>query len=405
MSTLRYPTKIILLLILSLLTNSSCSEKTNTASIKMVFRFDDYSAKSNTDLELKIIDAFRKNKVPFTIATIPFVIAGDEHSFAPQNGLPLTQEKANILKHAMNEGVVDIALHGYTHQVHVNDNNEFADLSYNIQKEKLVKGKKLLEDLIDEPIHTFVPPWNSYDINTLKAMETVGFSTLSADRGRIGNSNSNLNFLPFTCELPNIWNAITEARNEVKNNKKSKPTIVVMFHEYDFKSVKNTGNITISELNDLLKSLKTQEDISLFSIGGIIQKFNDFTPNQYIITNRIYFLNQYLPSFLRHEVHITHYSDITHYPTLLKAIGFYFIIITVIAILFYYIGMLIFRYSELFLKIVLLLSSISTAILFYRVFYNFKFGRMGLLICVTALGATIGLIISFIKLKLKRNFK
>ena len=40
--------------------------------INVIFRFDDYSALSSTDLELKIIDIFRKNKASVTFGVIPF---------------------------------------------------------------------------------------------------------------------------------------------------------------------------------------------------------------------------------------------------------------------------------------------------------------------------------------------
>ena len=80
--------------------------------VNVVFRLDDYSACSNTDMELRIIDAFRKNDACITLGVIPYVCAEDIHDPSAQDVIPLTSMKGDILKNGVNEGILDVALHG-----------------------------------------------------------------------------------------------------------------------------------------------------------------------------------------------------------------------------------------------------------------------------------------------------
>ncbi|MBP3193961.1 DUF2334 domain-containing protein [Natronogracilivirga saccharolytica] len=124
--------------------------------VNVVFRFDDYSARSSTDLELRLIDTFRENEVAITFGVIPFVSTGNLHDPSPKNLAPLTSEKVDILKKGYVKGTLDIALHGYSHQtISVKKNTEFSGLDYNSQIERIDKGKKFLENIIDDSVTTF----------------------------------------------------------------------------------------------------------------------------------------------------------------------------------------------------------------------------------------------------------
>lgn len=388
----KFTTKILFLFLFPFLLGCQYRNSNEEKKINIVFRFDDFSAKSNTEIELKIINAFKKNKWQFTVSPIPFVNDGNQHDFSKQNTIPLPQSKGDILKDAINEKIIDIALHGYSHQVAIEQNNEFAGLSYQAQVEKLKKGKKLLENLTNIKIKTFVPPWNSYDLNTLKALEDLHFLTISADRERVGNKNSNLIFLPYTCQLPELLEAIKESRKDYD----SKPSIVVMFHEYDFKEIdKRRGVVTFQEFQKLLYYLKNQKDINVLSIGQITKKYNDFTPEQFVLTHRIYMINKFLPSFLRTQLHITHYQFQynAYIYSLIKVFIIYLILFALSIITFRFIGTLVNNWSKSLFKIGLLISIISTICLLIYVFQNLIFGQMGLILSIIATGCSVGLLI------------
>lgn len=237
--------------------------------IHVVFRFDDYSALSATAAELRIIEEFRKNGSTVTFSVIPFICEGDSHDPSPRVLVALTPEKGAILKRGVEEGVLDIALHGYSHQtIDAGQMKEFAGLDFHIQLERLARGKALLEKTIGVPVTTFVPPWNQYDPDTLRALEKTGFSTLSADMNGPMPLDAELNYLPFTCGLTRLREALLEARA----SSHIRPIVVVLFHQYDFKEInEKRGKITFQEFSHLLSWLKSQTDVRLLSIRQAIE--------------------------------------------------------------------------------------------------------------------------------------
>lgn len=87
----------------------------------------------------------------------------------PQENIPLGPQKMNLMKTAYKKGMLDIGLHGYSHQTIRTDHfAEFEGLDYNSQLDRLTKGKQYLEEILDAPVLTFMPPWNRYDRNTFQ---------------------------------------------------------------------------------------------------------------------------------------------------------------------------------------------------------------------------------------------
>ena len=132
--------------------------------INVVFRYDDYSARSATETELRIIEIFKSYEASLTFSVIPFVAAGDVHDPSRQETVPLSGLKADILKNAYLDKTIDVALHGYSHQTNNSQEmGEFAGLDQVAQERRIADGKKLLETVIGAQVTTFVPPWNRYD--------------------------------------------------------------------------------------------------------------------------------------------------------------------------------------------------------------------------------------------------
>ena len=52
--------------------------------INIIFRFDDYSALSNTELENQIISTFKETNSTLTIGVIPFVCEGNKEKICKQ---------------------------------------------------------------------------------------------------------------------------------------------------------------------------------------------------------------------------------------------------------------------------------------------------------------------------------
>ncbi|MFD0836285.1 DUF2334 domain-containing protein [Mariniflexile aquimaris] len=367
------------------------TEDTTEKNINIVFRFDDFNATSNTQLEQKIINVFKDNKCSFTIAAIPYVADGDVHDSNIKNVIPMTEIKGDILKKGIKEGVIDLALHGYSHQVNLKPLNEFAGLDYNIQLEKLTKAKALLEGLVKDSVTTFVPPWNSYDFNTIKALETLGFTLISAKSDRPGLKTSQLKFVPYTCELPQLEEAIKKARK----NYDSQPTIIVMFHAYDFIESNKSGNVSVKSFQKLISSLKKQKDISIFSLEELSHKNIDLSATKYQTTNKIFLFNEFMPSFLKNDI-LVNYNNKKYelLKLILTVISYYVIILTMCSILSFFIMRSIGILVKKFLKAGLIISIIIPVVLvIYFCFFDSIVSKRDLLLSSIIIGFSTGFLI------------
>jgi hypothetical protein len=264
--------------------NNRWKRQPKRKTIIVIFRYDDYSALSRTDLELSIIEVCRKNGIAMTFSVVPFVVEGDVHDPSPRMIIPLSTEKVKILNDGFAEGVLDIALHGYSHQTNnAGQFSEFTGLDYGTQVEKLTKGRQFLANLLKAPVDIFVPPWNAYDLNTLQALKALRFSTISADRTGVAEKNSKLKFLPCTCSMRRLKeSAIQSARNILE----LQPVIVVLFHDFEFLDIDaNRGMLTLQEFADLVRWLKSQEDVRILSISQASKVIKDLSARRLQMAN------------------------------------------------------------------------------------------------------------------------
>lgn len=367
--------------------------------VNIVFRLDDYSASSSTEMELKIIDTFRKNEAAITLGVIPYVCS-DVHDPSPQHVLPLTPEKGKILKQGYEEGILEIALHGYSHQtIDSLKMTEFNGLNYQRQVEKIVKGKIFLEGIINAQITIFVPPWNSYDLNTLRVLEEHGFLTLSGGKNGTVAADTMLSFLPASCDLSRIREAVDTASISPENQ----PVIVVLFHEYDFLEVDNErGSITFKEFDDLLSWIKAQDNLRLLSIGQATRMINNLSARRFQLTERNYSLSRFLPSSLVGEDFLyREHPDLIK--TCLKVGSFYFLVFSFGTIFTYIVGLLIFSRYAIFMKICTLGSILLSASILIYAFHDLEVSLKGLVVSTGAIGASFGLCLCFLYLNQKKK--
>jgi peptidoglycan/xylan/chitin deacetylase (PgdA/CDA1 family) len=252
-------------------------------AVTVVFRFDDYSAVSETSAEVRIIDAFASRGLPLTMGVIPYARAT-----GLCDGMPLPREKAAIL--LQNRRTVDVAMHGYAHEK-TGPWTEFAGVDVAEQVERLRRGKQLLDSLLDEQTTIFIPPWNSYDRGTLHAVQTLGFTCLSA--GEDGPAaNGPIRFLPATCELTGLEKAVRKARHHGSGNL----IIVVLFHGYDFKEVdRHRGSTTFERFYALLDWVAARDDVAVRSIGDLLHDGTDLSLERYAANRRLAQLSIPLP--------------------------------------------------------------------------------------------------------------
>jgi hypothetical protein len=238
--------------------------------INVVLRYDDYGTTSSTELEIKILNSLKRKGVSCTFGVIPY-----------PRGLhnALTQKKADILNKALKEGTVEVAIHGFDHSPGRNGIlGEFNGLQYDRQMEKIVKGIDFLQQMFESQISTFIPPFNQYDLNTIRILEHVNFKCISGNGLGVGKESSSLTFLPMTCKIDEVRDAVKSARliDDLQ------PIIVVMFHDYDFIEVsKRLGTFSSQEFDELLSWLTSQRDVIVTSIQQAIAVRKDLTHVRY----------------------------------------------------------------------------------------------------------------------------
>ncbi|HRU04870.1 MAG TPA: DUF2334 domain-containing protein [Candidatus Brocadiia bacterium] len=230
--------------------------------ITLVFRYDDYANASPMELDRGIVAALRESGVPCTFAVVP--------SDTPPNGQvdpevklnPLKPEKVALLREAMAAGVVEVAQHGFNHEMYTRKTRagqargEFNERPFADQRLRIAKGKRSLEELLGVRIETFVPPFNTYDLDTARALEELGFRTLSASFRGEAQRESKLCYLPWTRRLWEVKEAVELARRLDD----TRPVIVPVFHPDIFREA-GGKRTDLKELGALLQWVKKQPDV------------------------------------------------------------------------------------------------------------------------------------------------
>ena len=274
--------------------------------ISVVFRFDDYSNSSPTEVEFKVIEAFRRRGLKLTLAVIPYECKSSQEVSLQDIGL--SAEKADVLRRALSMRIIEVAVHGYCHQpVHSRDNDprssfsEFVGVPYDIQLAKLSRSKRHLEEILGEPVTTFVPPWNSYDSNTLWVLGKLNFKVISARRRAPATPGISLKFLSTTASLPRLKRAIQFGRT-VTNGQ---PIIVVLFHHFDFREWDPArGRVTYQQFEELLDWLVAQKDVTVRTIEETAHVVGDLSVDRFLANRdmRYSFRQNLMPPFLRNFI-------------------------------------------------------------------------------------------------------
>jgi hypothetical protein len=220
----------------------------------ILFRYDDYSAISNADIERRIFDAVAKRGIRLSVAIVPFVAGMEWQLRGPIPLFPLSAEKIALFKEF--SAYLEPVLHGYAHQTvsRYSGLSEFNHaIPFDIQLARLQDGKSYLEDTLGVKITTFVPPWNAYTDVTLDALKKTGFEAISGD-ALFGPLCAELAYIPSTCSLSEMQNSLAAAKEDPS------AFINVLFHEYDFmESRSQQASITIEEFEHILDRTVLQD--------------------------------------------------------------------------------------------------------------------------------------------------
>lgn len=398
---------ITILVILFVFLNIDVEGAPPEKQITVVFRFDDYSSLSSTEFEVKLISTFRKYNAVCTFGVIPYVCAGDIHDIRPQDIVPLTLKKAAILKNAIKEEILEVALHGYSHQTIRSKANgrytEFSGLDFNSQVAKIAKGKDYVEEILNTKITTFIPPWNVYDTNTIRAVEKLGFKCFSASESVKAPESSILKFAPATCDLFELRQTVELARRVPDRQ----PVIVVLFHEYDFLEIdKEKGRLSYKEFLELMAWITSQQDIHIMTIeqATVVNNMNairfnnntslvklaELIPPLKPLYNKLYPAGIYLSSTTANKMRFRCGVFLSM---------FYFSIFLVSVTLAFFIGSIVFSISRTMVLVSIYGGLAIAVLLTIHILRGSVITYNDAMAVITFIGICIGLLCCFFKLK------
>lgn len=244
--------------------------------VVVIFRYDDFGPKSDMLFNNELFYIFSRLNIPLTIGVIPFINNNDQNSSNRFISDELSSEKLELLARYIRLNSFEIALHGVSHIINSSPGDEiseFKGIKMEDQYKMISSGKEYLENKLGTKINTFIPPWNSYDSETVKVLEKLNIRTISAGSNRILCPSTKLNFLPRTCTIPAIKKAVDIA-SQIHGEDS---VIVVIFHSYDFKGINNTiSNKKLSEFVNTLTWLSEQENITFKTIDQVIADGGDY---------------------------------------------------------------------------------------------------------------------------------
>ncbi len=248
-------------------------------TITVAIRYDDYSSYSQTDVDRKVIALLEKHQCPCTFAVVPESIpwiAEDRNigRAVGEPGVRLTDEKVTMLKQFLGTGLVEVALHGLSHEDLSPDDpailSEFEAVDAAEQLRRIREGKQVLTELLDCRMTTFIPPFNTYDVNTVSALEQTGFTFFSADTRGVPPAQSSLKFIPQTCHFNETRAAVESARAAGRPG----ALIVTIFHPQDLREAEQMPNpyglgqfLDLGDVDSLLGWLKQQPDVQVLTLG------------------------------------------------------------------------------------------------------------------------------------------
>jgi len=231
--------------------------------INVALRFDDPSITSDHKLEFEVIKICARYGVKINLAVIPFKsIQKTIH--------PLTSIAAKHMIDAEKKGWIEISQHGYSHQKYKPSPagpSEFKHRPFKEQLNLLSEGKDLLDGIFKTKKRGFVPPWNTFDSNTMLAAKELDFDFISAGWETPYNlKEHNIMVLPRTGQVSDL---INDAKR-FKPYSALSPIIISVMHHYDFiESNENNPKFSLHEFEEIIKSITSMKHVRVTSLSNI----------------------------------------------------------------------------------------------------------------------------------------
>lgn len=145
----------------------------------------------------------------------------------------------------------NLSLHGHTH-IKRTQFSEFSGLSRECQYNLIAPGVDLMSSS-SRFVEKFVPPWNSYDENTLLACTDLGIKVVGASYKQCISTNSEIKVECISADfreflrLPRFYDKLFGSWHAN-----------LMFHTYDFTELHGSGTHSFQDFFEILTSRKVK---------------------------------------------------------------------------------------------------------------------------------------------------
>ena len=197
--------------------NNGCTTYTHrdVGDKNVILRLDDIQGHAWQDTQITMLDDVMKDDIPMSLGVIPKGLRGDKRIYY-------------FLKR--NRCKFEIAQHGWDHGGQYDEESpEFVDLSKEDAYKRIMRGKKVLEKLVEGSITTFIPPNNAYSKGTAEALDIAGFTVLSAAK----DSEYGYTVSTFDGSLKELT-PISDVLDACEKSWVDGKTCIIMLHPQDY---------------------------------------------------------------------------------------------------------------------------------------------------------------------------
>jgi len=235
-------------------------------TVALVFRYDDYHAsfgpesRAKDDIERRFLATFAEHEVPITLGVVP--------NYERRRSLAADATRLDALRECVAGGRGEAALHGLTHESFAPEgsrSSEFAGQPREQQLERLRTGKAMLEEWVDAPVVSFIPPWNTFDEATVGALADLGFRALSAALSgpAVGEP---VVAVPHTCGLGELRRTLRWLAR-----RGGTAIVVCMFHHFSFgdspEAAARRTQLSLAGLGELLGWCRGRPGVEFVTVG------------------------------------------------------------------------------------------------------------------------------------------
>lgn len=243
----------------------------------IVVRYDDFSPISpyegpprKIDTERRLFELAKRLGGRVSVGVIPFPVSGltpvrvpseltVRDSWAAEEADPWLK----LLRDAVDEGVVEPALHGLEHRRTTAAGHrpgEFRGRPRAWQLDSLRAGRDAIATALHKTVRVFVPPWNSWDAATISALEELDFEVLSPDQHHAEAGSQQVRFLPqCTADPAEALSVMQGAANPDGS------VLVLVTHPFDFETKDGAGEVYFQRIEEVFRF--AQDSSAWASVG------------------------------------------------------------------------------------------------------------------------------------------